>query len=180
MEWKKDKTQYLSREALYLGPWVVGYVEYNGLLPKDDMFKYVAECKLPGITGRTGFPTAARAKNDVESSVEHWLNRLPEQRKMKKEITMNFGEAIEALKSGKKMARTGWNGKDMWIILVPGTTDAKLKEGTPYHDALQTNHCEILPHIDMRTVDSNGCHVMQPGWLASSSDMLSDDWVVVS
>jgi hypothetical protein len=93
---------------------------------------------------------------------------------------MNFGEAIEALKSGKKMARSGWNGKGMWIILVPGTTDAKLKEGTPYYNALQTDHCEILPHIDMWTINAQGRRAMLPGWLASSSDMLSDDWVVVS
>jgi hypothetical protein len=94
-------------------------------------------------------------------------------------IKMNFGEALQELKRGNKVARSGWNGKGMWLILVPGTKDAKLKEGTPYHDALQTNHCEILPHIDMWTVDSNGRQAMLPGWLASSSDMLSDDWVIV-
>jgi hypothetical protein len=77
MEWKKGISQYLSGETLYLGPWVVGYVEYNGLRPKDDMLRYVAECKLPGVTGRTGFSTAAEAKTDVESAVKRWLSRLP-------------------------------------------------------------------------------------------------------
>ena len=28
---------------------------------------------------------------------------------------MNFGQAIEKLKEGKKVARKGWNGKGMWI-----------------------------------------------------------------
>jgi hypothetical protein len=93
---------------------------------------------------------------------------------------MNFGEALQKLKQGNKVARTGWNGKGMWLILVSGTPDAKLKEGTPYHDALQTSHCEILPHIDMWTTDAQGRRAMLTGWLASSSDMLSDDWVVVS
>ena len=32
---------------------------------------------------------------------------------------MNFGEALEALKAGKKVARAGWNGKGMYIYLVP-------------------------------------------------------------
>jgi hypothetical protein len=54
-----------------------------------------------------------------------------------------------------------------------------LKEGTPYHDALQTDSCEILPHIDMWTVDSNGRQAMLPGWLASQTDMLSEDWYIV-
>jgi hypothetical protein len=93
---------------------------------------------------------------------------------------MNFGEAIEALKSGKKVARSGWNGKGMWIILVPGTTDAKLNENTPYHNALQADYCEILPHIDMWTVDSNGRQAMLPGWVASQTDMLSEDWCIIA
>lgn len=49
---------------------------------------------------------------------------------------MNFGNAIECLKDGEKVARAGWNGKGMWLVLVPGTPNAKLREGTPYHTAL--------------------------------------------
>jgi hypothetical protein len=79
MEWKKDTSQYLSGEALYLGPWVVGYVEYDGLSPKDDMLRYVAACKLPGVTGRTRFSTSAEAKKDVESAVKRWFSHLPQQ-----------------------------------------------------------------------------------------------------
>lgn len=32
---------------------------------------------------------------------------------------MNFGQAIEALKEGKKVLREGWNGKGMFIVLMP-------------------------------------------------------------
>ena len=35
---------------------------------------------------------------------------------------MDFGKAIEALKAGKKVAREGWNGKGMFLFLVPGST----------------------------------------------------------
>lgn len=97
-----------------------------------------------------------------------------------KETSMNFGQALEALKAGKKVARAGWNGKGMWLILVPGTPVAELREGTPYRDALGAERCEILPHIDMWTVNSSGRQAMLPGWLASQSDMLSDDWSVVN
>jgi hypothetical protein len=84
MEWKKDTSQYLSGEALYLGPWVVGYVEYDSLSSRDDTLKYVATCKLPGVTGRTRFSTAAEAKTDVESAVKRWLSRLPIEHKTAK------------------------------------------------------------------------------------------------
>lgn len=93
--------------------------------------------------------------------------------------TFDFGNALRCLKAGQKVARTGWNGKGMWLVLVPGTPSAELRPGTPYSNALNSTHCEILPHIDMWTVNAEGRRAMLPGWLASQSDMLSDDWVVV-
>lgn len=92
---------------------------------------------------------------------------------------MNFGQAIDALKAGQKVARSGWNGKGMWLILVPGQPQVQLREGTPYAVALGVESCEILPHIDMWTVNAAGRRAMLSGWLASQSDMLADDWEVV-
>ena len=92
---------------------------------------------------------------------------------------MTFGLAIEALKAGKKVARAGWNGKGMWLILVAGTPNAALREGTPYREALGQESCEILPHIDMWTTNAEGRRAMLPGWLASQTDMLAEDWAVV-
>jgi hypothetical protein len=92
------------------------------------------------------------------------------------EIQMNFGEAIQALKEGKRVSRAGWNGKGMWLILVDGTKEAKLATGTPYWRALdKKDTCTINPHIDMYTATGE----MQPGWLASQTDMLAEDWGVV-
>ena len=91
---------------------------------------------------------------------------------------MNFGQAIEALKQGKKVSRAGWNGKGMWLVLVPGTKDVNFTEGSPYMKAGLTSG-EILPHIDMYTVNSEGRRAMLPGWLASQTDMLAEDWCIV-
>lgn len=92
---------------------------------------------------------------------------------------MSFGDAIAALKSGERVARAGWNGKGMWLVLVPGTAVAKLGDGTPYKAATGLEQCEILPHIDMWTTNAEGRRAMLPGWLASQTDMLSEDWAVV-
>ena len=98
---------------------------------------------------------------------------------------MNFGLAIEALKKGHRVARAGWNGKGMWLVLVPGTPSVELRPGTPYAKALERDEhvigdrIEILPHIDMWTVNSKGRRAMLPGWLASQTDMLADDWKIV-
>lgn len=85
---------------------------------------------------------------------------------------MNFGDAIAALKAGKKVARSGWNGKGMWLVLVPGSLKkVTITEGTPYH-AAGLREVFIGSHIDMFTAHGN----MQPGWLASQTDMLAEDW----
>lgn len=92
---------------------------------------------------------------------------------------MTFGLALEALKRGHKVARKGWNGKGMWLILVPGRSNVKVQEGTPYGNVLSPSTAiEILPHIDMWTTNSEGRRAMLPGWLASQTDMLSSDWEV--
>ncbi len=88
---------------------------------------------------------------------------------------MSFGHAIVALEAGHKVSRTGWNGKKMFLIYVPGTKDAKLNEGTPYQKALNSNIVTINPHIDMYTATGE----FQPGGLASQTDMLAKDWGIV-
>ena len=91
---------------------------------------------------------------------------------------LTFGMAIEALKLGKKVARNGWNGKGMWLVLVPGSKVVNFTEGSPYMKAGLTSG-EILSHIDMYTTNAEGRRAMLPGWLASQTDMLADDWSIV-
>lgn len=93
---------------------------------------------------------------------------------------MSFGDALVALEAGKKVARAGWNGKGMWVVLVPGQKSVALRPGTPYEKALgDVPPIEILPHIDMWTTNAEGRRAMLPGWLASQTDMLAKDWVIV-
>lgn len=88
---------------------------------------------------------------------------------------MNFSDALTALKNGNRIQREGWNGKGMWLVLVPGTPLVQFREGSIYQTAGLVQ-ADINPHIDMFTADGK----MQPGWLASQTDMLADDWQVVA
>jgi hypothetical protein len=88
----------------------------------------------------------------------------------------NFGWALTQLKDGRRVARSGWNGKGMFLILVPGsrfevTADRPFGKAAP---ELVGQHVDYRPHIDMFTVD--GAFVP---WLASQSDLLADDWQLV-
>ena len=89
----------------------------------------------------------------------------------------SFGWAIEQLKAGRKVARAGWNGKGMWLLLVKGSPMIYTVDGSTYSNA-GIAECEILPHIDMWTTNSEGRRAMLCGWLASQTDMLSDDWLI--
>jgi len=95
---------------------------------------------------------------------------------------MNFGQAIEALKNGKKVARNGWNGKGMFLWLKPATI---IKTDWCKDDLLkllcEENGGEIiaLGTICMYTHDSWGRNAILTGWLASQSDMLLEDWIIV-
>lgn len=85
-----------------------------------------------------------------------------------------FGHALEALKSGHRVARSGWNGRGMWLSLVPGST-ITVAEGRPLARVFTPGvNVEYLPHIDMYTVDGK----MVP-WLASQTDLLAADWMIL-
>ncbi len=88
---------------------------------------------------------------------------------------MNFGEAIQALKSGERVAREGWNGKDMWLALMPGFTIPQgMVNGRTAKFVPGGQDIPCGGYIAMWTAQG----VWQPGWLASQADMLSEDWVV--
>lgn len=93
---------------------------------------------------------------------------------------MDFGEALRALKSGKKVARSGWNGKGMWLSLTPGTKRVPAssiwsKNNREYAETLPEQVVEVLPAITMKTATGE----ILMGWLASQTDMLAEDWEVV-
>lgn len=86
---------------------------------------------------------------------------------------MDFGEVLRGLRMGNKYARTGWNGKDMFIYLVAGSTFICNR---PPLLGIYPEGTEItyLSHIDMRTADGSCVP-----WLASQTDILAYDWEFV-
>lgn len=96
---------------------------------------------------------------------------------------MTFGQAIEAMRKGLKVARSGWNGKGMYLWLMPAATvKAEWCREPHLKEVAEANGGEIecLGTIRMFTHDSTGRKAVLTGWLASQSDMLCEDWVVVA
>lgn len=71
---------------------------------------------------------------------------------------MNFSEALDAMKKGHAVQRSGWNGPGQWVSIMDGAT----------------THCiELAPFLVIRTVQD--IHIP---WLASQGDLLANDWVI--
>lgn len=83
---------------------------------------------------------------------------------------MNFSDALNNIKAGLKLARQGWNGKDMFVYLVHGST---FTVNRPPLNVVYVEGTEIMyrPHIDLKAADGT-CGV----WSPSNSDVLADDW----
>lgn len=79
--------------------------------------------------------------------------------------SLTIGMAVEALRLGRKVARAGWNGKGMWLVMqVP---DAHSKMTLPYI---------YIEYPEGHPAYPRGSRVP---WLASQTDMMADDWVIV-
>lgn len=93
-----------------------------------------------------------------------------------------FSSALVHLKDGGRVARQGWNGKGMWLVLVHYTTQTPDRPGVNSNEySVWSNDSKLLddlkplPWIGMRTADGG----FVP-WLASQTDLLAEDWRVVT
>lgn len=86
---------------------------------------------------------------------------------------ISFSAALNCIKVGMKVARRGWNGKDMFLFLVNGST---FKVNRPPLLDIYPEGTEIKyhAHIDMKTA-----HGYVVPWLASQADLLAEDWYIV-
>jgi hypothetical protein len=87
---------------------------------------------------------------------------------------MRFEQVLPNIRDNKARAtRAGWNGKGMFVFLVPGSTFTVNRE--PLLSILgEGTEVNYRPHIDLKAADGT-IGVWQP----SMSDVLADDWEIV-
>ena len=87
--------------------------------------------------------------------------------------SLTFGDALHMLKLGKKVARSGWNGKGMFVFLVNGS---KFNVNRPPLLGIFPEGTEInyRPHIDIKNVDGS-----ISTWVPSIGDVMAEDWATV-
>lgn len=105
------------------------------------------------------------------------------------EETGTFGQALESLRRGRLVARKGWNGKGMFIFMRPEDSlptdmivnqvkslpESFKKWVADNHGDSVTDKIKFTAYLCMKTADGTVVN----GWLASQTDMLANDWVIV-
>lgn len=88
---------------------------------------------------------------------------------------VGFGVTLALLTAGQKVARSGWNGKDMFIFYVP--ENLYPASGNKFGTLTGLFENDLVPYmayIAMKTVDNK----IVP-WLASQTDILAEDWHII-
>jgi hypothetical protein len=136
----------------------------------------LVRCYNPNEKGRDGYRVVC------EEGYESWSPKERFEKAYRETDGLTFGNAIEALKIGKRVARKGWNGKGMFLWLKPAAEiksewiqDPKLKEIANENGGTISG----LGTVCMFTHDSTGRKAILTGWLASQSDMLLEDWEII-
>jgi hypothetical protein len=95
---------------------------------------------------------------------------------------LNFGQAIEALKQGKRVARKGWNGKGMFVFQqVPSEISEDI---VPKMQSLPQSVKDEFAKRGGSIRYKNQLAMVYPdntifGWVASPSDVLEEDWCIL-
>lgn len=85
---------------------------------------------------------------------------------------LNFGQALEALKAGHRVAREGWNGKGMYLIMIQGSNDIASLHGYGFGECL--GEPAFADTIYLKSAQNQ-----LVAWNPSQVDMLAEDWEIV-
>lgn len=133
----------------------------------DGSVKETLLATVPPKTTQDFFATQSREIRAVEDRRTDGL--VPDRPAM----PLDFAAVVRGLKAGKRFARVGWNGKGMFVFLVPGSRFTVNRE--PLLSILgEGTEVDYHGHVDMRTATGQ----IVP-WLCSQTDLLAEDWAEV-
>lgn len=117
-----------------------------------------------------------QANTNIYKGYVSWSPKDVFERAYRETEGMSFGEALECLKAGIKVQRDGWNGKGMYIYYVPAAKYPTIRNTLEtMNGVFEDGMVPYGAYIAMKTADN----IVVP-WLASQTDVLSEDWCVVS
>lgn len=171
MKFNEVEKSLMEGKKVKLASWKNAYWHYDK--EKDTIMNHFEEDGSPEV------PIAALFPHFLIWMTRDTWEVVGEESAAVSSDTYSFGDAINFLKAGKKVARKGWNGKGMFLVLCPGSevpaNHMRVKPVKKFYQQEGRVSVIIAPHIDLKAAD--GTYVT--GWLASQTDMLADDWFTV-
>jgi len=161
-----------------------GLSEMRPYIPGEDLSK--VSVSLEDTTEEGGMVARNPQNHDDQWYVakKYFEENLEEAGPVNFAKRFDFGLALCALEQGKRVAREGWNGKGMFIFLLPGNDVPKSVLNDPalikvVNEKIPGDTFPALPSIRMFPRDGNGRYAILTGWAASQSDMFAKDWVII-
>lgn len=111
-------------------------------------------------------------QGDIKINIGDVIIKKPDGTFTNRKHNINFGEAIDACKEGLYVSRKGWNGKNQFIFLIKGKD---LQNVLKYGYGEYVNEPTIVDVLAIKTSSNQ----IQIGWLATQTDMLSNDWYIL-
>lgn len=165
--WNKQMRLFYGTQAVSAQPMTLGaYNSYRGWELTEDQ-----DSETPGFL-------VEELNSTVKNDLRHrgyitWMHADKFRAQFQSLDQLSFSHALEALKNKLMVARKGWNGKNMFLFLVQGSTFQVNRE--PLQSILgEGTQVNYHGHIDMKTADGT----VVP-WVASQTDLLANDWMVV-
>lgn len=164
-------TKIVKAEPAYRvkGPGICDVIPASECLDETQV-DYAETVELEGVTAEEGY------KVIYKDGYESWSPKDAFEKAYRRTDGMSFGLAIEAAKMGKRIARKGWNGKNMSVAYQKGYPDGiPCNENTARAWGMEVGELfKCQPYLQLRCAD--GSFQM---WVASQSDILADDWYIV-
>ena len=165
---------YIYTKMIHAAPtkMVNGCFWPDGLpLPKVPEIKEPADCCCSNIRSELTIEDGYMYTTSTEDKYPQFMSKTEFEAMCRSAEDMTFGDALEAMKRGERVARKVWNGKGMYVFLAyepDFVTDADISA----FDQLEVGVSDML-------VLKTAQNTFQPGWLATQSDMLGEDWYIV-
>lgn len=155
-------------EKFYLGSKLVQAWPAVRITTREGKFEYA---EIGDVVDPNAQKVEEGYRVQYDDGYRSWSPKAVFERSYRRTTGLSFGLAIEAMKMGRAVAREGWNGKEMFLYYVPANEYAVTTE------IARSYFGDTVPYgayIAMKTMQGN----VVP-WLASQTDMLTDDWYIV-
>ena len=164
----KNNKEERIMEKFYLGSKLVQAWPAVRITTRDGKFEYA---EIGDVVDPNAQKVEEGYRVQYDDGYRSWSPKAVFERSYRTTTGLSFGLAIEAMKMGRAVAREGWNGKEMFLYYVPANEYAVTTE------IARSYFGDTVPYgayIALKTMQGN----VVP-WLASQTDMLTDDWYIV-